>query len=43
MWGEPEIDNISFSCSKYQSMVTAMNPGLGREEGEEVTGDESIS
>jgi hypothetical protein len=26
----PEVDDIRFSCSKYQSVVVAMNPGLGR-------------
>jgi len=26
----PEVDDIRFSCPKYQSVVVAMNPGLGR-------------
>jgi len=26
----PEVDAIHFSCSTYQSVVVAMNPGLGR-------------
>jgi hypothetical protein len=29
MWEEPEVD-ICFSCSKYQSVVVAINPGFGR-------------
>jgi len=26
----PEVDDIHISCSKYQSVVVEMNPGLGR-------------
>jgi hypothetical protein len=29
MWEDPEVD-ICFSCSKYQSVVVTINPGLGR-------------
>jgi hypothetical protein len=30
MWENPEADDIHYSCSKYESVVVAMNPGLGR-------------
>jgi hypothetical protein len=30
MWENPEVDDTSYSCSKYESVVVAMNPGLGR-------------
>jgi len=30
MWEDPEVDDIRFIYSKYQSVVVAMNPGLGR-------------
>lgn len=30
MWENTEVDDTRYSCPKYESVVVAMNPGLGR-------------